>query len=206
MKVAAFLPAKGSSSRIPNKNTMLLDGEPLFLRTSPSWSNIPAIDEVFLDTESARSRRWPTTSVHGLSARRNWRRTRPTATACSPGRSSTPTPTSASRSCAPARSCCGRRSSGRSRSCGTTHYDSVVAVRREKQYRWTDGQPVYDMAHIPNSVDLPETALEAMSLYAVRRETVLRPDAASAIARSCSISDPSNPSTSTGLRTSSSPT
>ena len=28
MKVAAFLPAKGSSNRIPNKNTMLLDGEP----------------------------------------------------------------------------------------------------------------------------------------------------------------------------------
>jgi len=52
MKVAAFLPAKGSSNRIPNKNTMLLDGEPLFLRSLKKLTSIPLIDEVYLDTES----------------------------------------------------------------------------------------------------------------------------------------------------------
>lgn len=52
MKVAAFLPAKGSSNRIPNKNTMLLDGEPLFLRSLKKLINIPLIDEVYLDKES----------------------------------------------------------------------------------------------------------------------------------------------------------
>jgi len=40
MKVVAFLPAKGNSHRIPNKNTMLLDGEPLFLRSLKIKSNI----------------------------------------------------------------------------------------------------------------------------------------------------------------------
>ncbi len=52
MKIAAFLPAKGSSNRIPNKNTMLLDGEPLFLRSLKKLMSIPLIDEVYLDTES----------------------------------------------------------------------------------------------------------------------------------------------------------
>ena len=33
MKVVAFVPAKGTSSRIENKNTRLLDGKPLFLYT-----------------------------------------------------------------------------------------------------------------------------------------------------------------------------
>ena len=31
MKVVAFLPAKGASERIKNKNTQLLNGKPLFL-------------------------------------------------------------------------------------------------------------------------------------------------------------------------------
>ena len=52
MKIAAFLPAKGSSNRIPNKNTMLLDGEALFLRSLKKLFSLPLIDEVFLDTES----------------------------------------------------------------------------------------------------------------------------------------------------------
>ena len=52
MKTAAFLPAKGSSQRVPNKNTMLLDGEPLFLRSLKKLTACPSVDEVWLDTES----------------------------------------------------------------------------------------------------------------------------------------------------------
>lgn len=33
VKVVAFLPAKGSSERIKNKNMQLLDSKPLFLHT-----------------------------------------------------------------------------------------------------------------------------------------------------------------------------
>ena len=33
MKVVAFVPAKGTSSRIENKNTRLLDGKALFIHT-----------------------------------------------------------------------------------------------------------------------------------------------------------------------------
>lgn len=33
MKIVAFLPVKGSSERIKNKNTTLMNGKPLFLHT-----------------------------------------------------------------------------------------------------------------------------------------------------------------------------
>ena len=53
-KVAAFLPAKGSSERIPNKNVNLLDGKPLFLHTLEKLLQCDFIDEVWLDSESDR--------------------------------------------------------------------------------------------------------------------------------------------------------
>ncbi len=52
MKVAAFLPAKGTSSRVPNKTTMLLDGDPMFLRSLRKLIACAGVDEVWLDTES----------------------------------------------------------------------------------------------------------------------------------------------------------
>ena len=52
MKVVAFLPVKGSSLRISNKNTALLDGKPLFLHTLEKLIDCNFIDDVYLDTES----------------------------------------------------------------------------------------------------------------------------------------------------------
>ena len=52
MKVVAFLPAKGSSSRIESKNMKLLDGKPLFLHTLQKLVDSNLFDEVYLDTES----------------------------------------------------------------------------------------------------------------------------------------------------------
>jgi len=53
MKTVAFLPAKGNSDRIGNKNVRLLDGKPLFLHTLDKLLACDFIDEVCLDTESA---------------------------------------------------------------------------------------------------------------------------------------------------------
>ena len=46
--------------------------------------------------------------------------------------------------------------------------DSLVAVSRQRLYTWRDGAPDYGWGRIPNSVDLPETVVEAMGLYMVR--------------------------------------
>ena len=51
MKIVAFLPVKGSSERIKNKNTTLMNGKPLFLHTLEKLVRCSFIDEVFLDTE-----------------------------------------------------------------------------------------------------------------------------------------------------------
>ena len=52
MKVVAFLPAKGTSSRIESKNIKLLDGKPLFHYTLEKLHQCTFIDEVYLDSES----------------------------------------------------------------------------------------------------------------------------------------------------------
>ena len=52
MRVVAFLPAKGSSSRVESKNVRLLDGKPLFLHTLEKLVQCDFIDDVYLDTES----------------------------------------------------------------------------------------------------------------------------------------------------------
>lgn len=52
MKIVAFLPAKGTSQRIPSKNQKLLNGKPLFLHTLEKLVSCDFIDEVYLDTES----------------------------------------------------------------------------------------------------------------------------------------------------------
>lgn len=54
------------------------------------------------------------------------------------------------------------------------NYDSVVLVRKEKQYLWDEDGPTYDINNIPNSNDLPDTIIESMGLYAIRSEVALR--------------------------------
>jgi regulator of RNase E activity RraA/CMP-N-acetylneuraminic acid synthetase len=49
--------------------------------------------------------------------------------------------------------------------------DSLVAVQKRKQYTWNaKGRPAYGEGRIPNSVDLPDTVIETMGLYMVRRQ------------------------------------
>ncbi|HIU86998.1 TPA: cytidyltransferase, partial [Candidatus Spyradomonas excrementavium] len=52
MKVYAFVPAKGSSERVENKNMRYLDGERLYAKALKTLLNCKEIDKVFLDTES----------------------------------------------------------------------------------------------------------------------------------------------------------
>jgi regulator of RNase E activity RraA len=53
--------------------------------------------------------------------------------------------------------------------------DSLVAVQKRKQYTWAKGRPAYGEGRIPNSVDLPETVIESMGLYMVKRKGKAKP-------------------------------
>lgn len=52
-------------------------------------------------------------------------------------------------------------------------YDSAILMKKDKFYFWENGKPKYDINHIPNSKDLPETIIESMGLYISTKEVAL---------------------------------
>ena len=175
MRVVAFVPAKGSSDRVQNKNARLLDGKPLVVHMLEKLVACQSIDEVYLDTESddiarlarnlpvkflKRSRFLASNGTDGHALFMNEVRhveadiyvqalcTAPFIRVETINRAVELLKTNAS-------------------------YDSVALVRKEKHYLWSGDAPAYGYGRIPNSVDLPETTVEAMSLYAVRRDAAL---------------------------------
>jgi CMP-N-acetylneuraminic acid synthetase/regulator of RNase E activity RraA len=175
MKVVAFLPAKGTSSRIENKNIKLLDGKPLFLHTLEKLAGCDFIDEVYLDSESDE--------IFSLAENvtcKFLKRDPSLATNATDGHSlfyneaiqvdadiyiqilgTSPfiEPSTIKK--------------GIDILLAQPEYDSVILVKKEKQYLWSEGQPLYNRDKIPNSVDLPDTIIETMGLYIVRKEVIL---------------------------------
>lgn len=175
MKVVAFVPAKGSSARIDNKNLRLMDGKPLFLHTLEKLLLCDFIDEVYLDTESedvieAASevgckimRRDPTLASNKTDGNRLFlnevRHTEADIYIQVLG-------TSPFIEIETLRRGVEMLSNG-------SEYDSAILVRKERMYLWKDGWPVYDMHNIPNSIDLGDTIIETMGLYMVKRDAAL---------------------------------
>ena len=174
-KVVAFVPAKGSSERIENKNARLLDGRPLLVHTLDRLLKCRNVDEVHLDTESdeiaALAKHLPV---------RIMKRNRFLASNGTDGHALFMNEVGHVDADIYVQALCTApfvrpetvdqaidilTRDGR--------YDSVALVQKEKQYLWTDGTPAYGYGRIPNSVDLPPTIVEAMSLYVVRRDAAL---------------------------------
>ncbi len=172
MKIVAFVPAKGHSERVAGKNTAVLDGDYLFKRKLRQALDCHAISEVCLDTESdslaeltsdlavSRLQRPAVlasnaTDGHELFA---WECSqRPDADIWLQLLCTAPFVSAATISRAIAALL------------ASPDADSLVGVSRAKQYCWDGNVPAYGTARIPNSVDLPATIVEAMSLYIVRR-------------------------------------
>jgi len=172
MRTVAFVPAKGDSTRIRNKNTVVLDGDYLFKRKLKQLLACPEIDDVYLDTESDAIiemasdlpvkilKRNPklasnSTDGHELFANECARVDADIYIQClctSPFITAE-TMTRAIKALKANKAA-----------------DSLVAVQKKKQYTWTNGRPSYGEGRIPNSVDLPDTVIESMGLYMVRRQ------------------------------------
>lgn len=175
MRVVAFLPAKGSSNRIENKNTALLDSKPLFLHTLEKLVSIKEIDDVYLDTESEE--------VINLASHVNCKILRR-----DPKLSSNNTNgnqlllneinqvdadiyiqilgTSPFISVDTIKSSIEVLKQG-------DEYDSVVLVEKKKVYGWSKNNPSYDKFNIPNSQTLDDTIIETMGLYVIKRDTAI---------------------------------
>ena len=177
-KAAIFVPVKGSSERIPSKNLQLLDGKPLFLHTLEKLSFLEDVD-LYLDTESSEVVKLAS-HLNGVQVMNRDPRLANNKTDgnclflnevahCSHDvvvQHLCTSPFIELDTIKKAISVVGGLQ-------GSSQYDSALLVRREKQYLWRDEQPIYDMNNIPNSVDLDDSVIETMGLYAVTREAAL---------------------------------
>ncbi|UAB78826.1 hypothetical protein INR77_03685 [Erythrobacter sp. SCSIO 43205] len=174
MKIVAFIPAKGESTRVPGKNRAILDGEHLFKRKLRQALDCPLISEVCLDSEdetlASLADDLPVTWLkrpvelasnatdgHAMFA---WEcRQRPDADIYVQLLCTAPFVTADTISRA------------LTALIENPDADSLVGIARDKQYCWAGGKPQYLDAEgrVPNSIDLPDTQTEAMSLYMVRR-------------------------------------
>lgn len=171
MRIVAFVPAKGQSDRIENKNTVILDGEHLFKRKLRQLLDCDLIETVYLDTESDQlidlasdldvevMRRDSdlasnATDGHALFANECKHTDADIYIQCL---CTSPfiTPETLSRAIQVL--------------LDNPAADSLVAVQSKKQYCWTGGRPAYGEGRIPNSVDLDDTIIESMGLYMVRK-------------------------------------
>lgn len=176
MKVVAFLPVKGTSERIKNKNITLMNGKPLFLHTLEKLTHCNFIDEVYLDTEKddiyemgrytncvylKRDPELATNKTDGHSLFYNEaKKVEADIYVQILGTSPFIKPSTI------------EKGINILKEHGDI-YDSVVLVKREKQYTWGEGGPNYNREHIPNSKDLPDTIIETMGLYITNKDVAL---------------------------------
>lgn len=177
MKVYAFVPAKGTSERIENKNMRFLDGERLYIKALKTLLNCKEIDRVFLDTESTemyelvdylpitfmqRDKNLANNKTDGHKMFMNEINSYPDADIyvqllCTSPFIRPETIDKAIRALKENR-----------------QYDSAILMKKDKCYFWENGKPTYDINHIPNSKDLPETIIESMGLYISTKESAIK--------------------------------
>ncbi|CAM3691873.1 cytidyltransferase [Cohnella lubricantis] len=175
MKVVAFLPAKGSSERIESKNLKLLNGKPLFLYTLEKLLECDFLNEVYLDTDSDEI-----IDLASETGCKVMRRDPAYASNKTDGHQLFLNEVKHADADIYVQILCTSPFINKSTIkkgidilIENNQYDSVVLVKKDKQYTWNGQGPVYDKFHIPNSVDLPDTIIETMGMYIVRRETAL---------------------------------
>lgn len=177
MKVYGFVPAKGTSERIDNKNMKFLDGERLYVRALKTLLKCKEIDKVFLDTESTqmyelanyldiefmkRDSNLANNKTDGHKMFTNEIVNYPDADIyvqllCTSPFIKPETIDNAIRILK-----------------NSPNYDSAILMQKDKFYFWQNNLPEYDINHIPNSKDLPETIIESMGLYICKKDAALK--------------------------------
>lgn len=170
MKIVAFVPAKGASDRIKNKNLRILDGEELYKRKLRQLLGCPLIDDVYLDTESEDLIKLTDELPIKIIKRDNKLASNKT-----DGHELFANEVKKVKADIYIQALCtspfidsGTITRAIDILRKNEKYDSVVAVRSEKQYRWKNNRPEYGEGRIPNSVDLADNIIESMGLYIVR--------------------------------------
>ncbi|HHF0510659.1 MULTISPECIES: cytidylyltransferase domain-containing protein [Vibrio] len=172
MKIVAFLPAKGSSSRINSKNMKLLDGKPLFLHTLEKLVDSGLFDEVYLDTESKE-----VAEAASEVSCQIMMRDKKLASNKTDGNQMFMNEVNHVEADIYVQVLCTSPfievetiKKGIDTIRNDDNYDSAVLIRKEKQYVWSEQGPLYNVEAIPNSNELNDTILETMGLYIVKKK------------------------------------
>lgn len=177
MKVYAFVPAKGTSERVESKNMRFLDGERLYIRALKTLLKCKHIDKVFLDSESEemykfadylpiefmkRDAALANNKTDGHKMFINEVNSYPDADIYVQMLCTSPfiNPQTIDSAIIKLKE--------------STQYDSAILMKKDKYYFWENNKPKYNIDHIPNSKDLPETITESMGLYIVKKEAAIK--------------------------------
>jgi len=178
-KIVAFVPAKGTSERVENKNTKFLGDKPLFLHVLDTLLDCYTIDEVYLDTDSEKVIKMAGNRRHKVIKRPGKLATNKTdgnqlllyeasqvtdADIYVQVLPTAPFITTSTIDCVVYELI------------KSQIPDSVFGVRRQKKYIWDEnGKSLnYDPEKIPNSVDLDIIIEETMGVYAIRKNALIK--------------------------------
>jgi len=169
-KTVIFVPAKGHSERIKNKNLTILDGEYLFKRKLLQVLECSEVDEVWIDSEDD--------NIHRLCDDlpvKHLYRNNDLANNDTDGHEMFANEVEHSDADIVAQVLCtapfldSKIIDESLRKFKQSEKTSLVAVTKNKTYQWKDGSPTYG-ERIPNSKDLPDIIAESMSFYAVKTQ------------------------------------
>lgn len=182
MNMVAFVPAKGHSNRIPCKNRQELSGLPLFLRACYNLNQVLSKKSIYVDSDDGEM--LDQAKDHGFNA---MIRPASLATNATDGNaffrwetSQVPSADVYIQHLPPMPFLAKETLQSGIQSILSGRYDSIVPVAERHSYLWDEktGHALYDLQHIPNSIDLPTFLEETMGLYMIRadvhRETGLR--------------------------------
>lgn len=175
MKVAAFIPAKSTSSRLPNKNIKNFNGEPLFLYTVKKLMSCKFINEVYVDSECKNILKL----AKNIGAK-TIKRSSDLATNKTDGNSLFYNECIKVDADIYIQHLCTSpfiKTETISKSIEiltNSDFDSVVLGEKSKKYKWENNTPRYDINRIPNSFDLEDEICESMGLYVVKKDAALK--------------------------------
>ncbi len=173
MKVVAFVPVKGSSERVPSKNTRPFNGEPLFAFTVRKLLRCKFIDEVYVDSEDSDILEFAQI-IGAIPLPRNPK----LATNKTDGNQLFYNEVKQINADIYIQHLCTSPfiyeetiEKAINELKNNNKIDSITLGAKTKEYNWKNNKPTYDIENIPNSVDLPDTITEAMGLYLIKKDS-----------------------------------
>jgi len=174
MKIAAAIPAKGTSNRVPSKNMQQILGVPLFLWAANNLNRVLPKEDIYIDSDSDE-----TLALAEKFGYQTIKRPSDLATNATDGnqlmlwQASNLDADIIIQHLPPMiflKAETIRKALSAIRDDG---YDSAFAINEEAFYLWDENGARYDLKNIPNSFTLPKLRIEGMGFYACRKEKLV---------------------------------